>query len=270
MDVERIRQLIDAAAQARERGRVEDAERLLRQAEREAPRHRGCSMKWGGKGWPQVTRRVPTRCSRRRSKLSLPIRCCGSICRRAARARPPRRGDGGAQRVLAIEPRNVRALLQKASLLELQEKRARRRRLSDRAAVLPHGSRTPEWMAQIWHAREAVDANDRALEVFVEERLTTLRERYADQPLRRFEGCLATLLQKERIYRRSLRSCTFRTCRHRVLRAQGIPVARLDRGRDGRYSRGTCERVVGWRRGARALRVLRKGRVTGVEVARSP
>ena len=50
MDGARIQQLIDAAAQARQRGRVDDAGRLLRQAELEAPRTRGCSMKWGGKG----------------------------------------------------------------------------------------------------------------------------------------------------------------------------------------------------------------------------
>ena len=39
MDGARIQQLIDAAAQARQRGRVDDAGRLLRQAELEAPRH---------------------------------------------------------------------------------------------------------------------------------------------------------------------------------------------------------------------------------------
>ena len=107
------------------------------------------------------------------------------------------------QRVLAIEPRNSRALLQKASLLELQEKpRAAAAAYRTALQSLPPGTRTPEWMAQVLvHAREAVDANNRALEAFLEERLTTLRARYADQPLRRFDRCLATLVQKERIYR---------------------------------------------------------------------
>ena len=51
MDGARIQQLIDAAAQARQRGHVDDAGRLLRQAELEAPRAtRGCSMKWRWKG----------------------------------------------------------------------------------------------------------------------------------------------------------------------------------------------------------------------------
>ena len=110
---------------------------------------------------------------------------------------------GALQRVLAIEPRNLRALLQKASLLELQNK-PRVAAAAYRTALqsLTPGTRTPEWMAQVLaHAREAVDANNRALEAFLEERLTTLRARHADQPLRRFDRCLATLVQKERIFR---------------------------------------------------------------------
>src|ERR1700691_5508454 len=51
------------------------------------------------------------------------------------------------------------------------------------------------------YARETVAANDRALEIFLEERLKDLRARYADEPLSRFDKCLATLLQKQRIYR---------------------------------------------------------------------
>jgi aspartate beta-hydroxylase len=107
------------------------------------------------------------------------------------------------QRVLAIEPRNLRAVLQKASLLELQNKpRAAAAAYRTALQALPPGTRTPEWMEQVLvHARQAVDANNRALEAFLEERLTSLRARYSDQPLRRFDRCLATLVQKERIYR---------------------------------------------------------------------
>ncbi len=107
------------------------------------------------------------------------------------------------QRVLAIEPRNLRALLQKASLLELQNKpRAAAAAYRTALQSLVPGIRTPPWMAKLLvHAREAVEANNRALEAFLEERLTTLRARHADQPLRRFDRCLATLVQKERIYR---------------------------------------------------------------------
>ena len=110
---------------------------------------------------------------------------------------------GALQRVLAIEPRNLRALLQKASLLELQNKpRAAAAAYRTALQTLTPGTRTPEWMAQVLaHAREAVDANNRTLEAFLEERLTSVRARHADQSLRRFDRCLATLVQKERIYR---------------------------------------------------------------------
>jgi aspartyl/asparaginyl beta-hydroxylase (cupin superfamily) len=51
------------------------------------------------------------------------------------------------------------------------------------------------------HARQVVEANSRALESFLEERLATLRTKYAHLPLHRFDSCLATLMQRKRIYR---------------------------------------------------------------------
>jgi len=53
----------------------------------------------------------------------------------------------------------------------------------------------------IVHARQVVDANNRALETFLEERLSAVRARHSSQPLRRFDRCVATLVQKEQIYR---------------------------------------------------------------------
>jgi aspartyl/asparaginyl beta-hydroxylase (cupin superfamily) len=204
MDVERIQQLINAAALARERGRVDDAGRLLRQAELEAPRHprvlnevaqerltAGDSLG----AYQVLTEAVKDEPSNPSLWLNL-----------AAALRGLDRHDdemGALQRVLAIEPRNLRALLQKASLLELQNK-PRTAAAAYRTALqsLAPGTRTPPWMEQVLvHARDAVDANNRTLEAFLEERLTTVRARHTDQSLRRFDRCLATLVQKERIYR---------------------------------------------------------------------
>jgi aspartyl/asparaginyl beta-hydroxylase (cupin superfamily) len=50
------------------------------------------------------------------------------------------------------------------------------------------------------HAAQFVEANNRALESFLAERLTTLRSEYSQTPLRRFDRCLDILLQKQRIY----------------------------------------------------------------------
>jgi aspartate beta-hydroxylase len=204
MDGARIQQLIHAAAEARQGGRVDDAGRLLRQAELEAPRH------------PQVLNEVAVERLAAGDSLG-----AYQVLTEAVKAEPSNpslwlnlaaalRGlarldeeMAALQRVLAIEPRNLRALLQKASLLELQNKpRAAAAAYRTALQSLAPGMRTPPGMDQVLvHARAAVDANNRALEGFLEERLTTLRARYADQPLRRFDRCLATLVQKERIYR---------------------------------------------------------------------
>jgi aspartyl/asparaginyl beta-hydroxylase (cupin superfamily) len=196
--------LIDAAAQARQHGRVDDAGRLLRQAALEAPRHPRVLNEvarerlTAGDSWGAcqvLTEAVKDEPSNPSLWLNL-----------AAALRGLDRHDeemGALQRVLAIEPRNLRALLQKASLLELQNK-PRVAAAAYRTALqsLAPGTRTPPWMEQVLvHARDAVDANNRTLEAFLEERLTTVRARHTDQSLRRFDRCLATLVQKERIYR---------------------------------------------------------------------
>lgn len=204
MDGARIQQLIDAAAQARQRGHVDDAGRLLRQAELEAPRHprvlNEVALERLTAGDPSGAYQVLTEAIKEEpSNPSLWLNLAAAL-----RGLDRRDEEMAAlQRVLAIEPRNLRALLQKASLLELQNKpRAAAAAYRTALQSLTPGTRTPEWMAQVLaHAREAVDANNRALEAFLEERLTTLRARHADQPLRRFDRSLATLVQKERIFR---------------------------------------------------------------------
>ena len=105
-------------------------------------------------------------------------------------------------KLLAIEPLNVRALLQKASLHEIRgEPRAAAATYRTALRSIPEGFEPPPPMRPVLqHAKEAVEANDRALEVFVEDRLKGLRTRYADEKLDRFEGCLATLLRKRRIF----------------------------------------------------------------------
>src|SRR4029077_4874188 len=104
--------------------------------------------------------------------------------------------------LLKLEPLHVRALLQKGSLLEIR-KNSRAAAAAYRTAlrIIPEGFEPPAQMREILqHAKSVVDANDKALEVFVEERLHDLRERYADQSLDRFEGCLAPVLRKRKIF----------------------------------------------------------------------
>ena len=203
-DDRRIRQLIESATQAFAGGRAQDAERLLRQAEAEAPGHplvlneiaRRMLLAENPAGAYEVLEQAikgdPTDAS---MWLNL-----------AAALRGLKRGDeemAALQKVLSLEPRNVRALLQAASLQEIQGK-PRDAAATYRKALqlIPAGVEPPPTMRPVLqHAKETVEANDRALEAFLEERLKDLRARYANEPLGRFDRCLATLLRKRRIYR---------------------------------------------------------------------
>jgi aspartate beta-hydroxylase len=203
-DDRRIRQLIESATQAFAAGRAQDAERLLRQAEAEAPGH------------PLVLNEIA-----RRMLLAGNPAGAYEVLEQAIKGDPSdpsmwlnlaaalrglKRGDeemAALAKVLALEPRNMRALLQAASLQEIRGK-PRDAAATYRKALqlIPAGVEPPPTMRPVLqHAKETVEANDRALEAFLEERLKGLRARYAAEPLGRFDRCLATLLRKRRIYR---------------------------------------------------------------------
>ena len=85
-------------------------------------------------------------------------------------------------KLLALEPRNLHALLQKASLQELRNN-LRTAAMIYRTALqlIPPGVDIPPAMREALHqAKEAVEANNRALEGFLEKRFTELRALYAD------------------------------------------------------------------------------------------
>ena len=199
----RIRQLFESANQAFAGGQAQAAERMLQQAEAEAPAH------------PMVQNMVAGRMLRAGNLMG-----AKALLEQAVGADPSNamlwlnlagalRGLGHADaemaaldKLLKLEPLNVRALLQKGSLLEIrQDSRAAAATYRTALRIIPEGFEPPAQMrAVLQHAKSAVEANDKALEAFVEERLHGLRDRYADQSLDRFEGCLATLLRKRKIF----------------------------------------------------------------------
>jgi aspartyl/asparaginyl beta-hydroxylase (cupin superfamily)/Flp pilus assembly protein TadD len=200
----RIRQIFQSAAQAVESGRVQDAEQLLRQAEAEAPRH------------PLVQNEIARQMliagnsAGAKELLEQAVKDDPSYAtlwlNLAAALRGLKHADkelAALKKVLAIEPRNLRALLQVASLQEMQGN-PRMAAATYRTALqlIPRGFEPPPGLHPVLqHAREIVEANDRALEAFLEVRLTDLRARHADLPLGRFDRCLAILLRKQPIYR---------------------------------------------------------------------
>jgi aspartate beta-hydroxylase len=203
-DDRRIRQLIENAAQASASGRVQEADQLVRQAEAEAPRHplvlnetaRRLLMRGDAAGAHGLLKQAVTEDpSQAAIWLNLAVALRGLKLADEEMA--------AIDKVLAIEPRNLRAMLQKASLQELQGK-PRAAAMTYRYVLqsVPAGSFPPQSLRPVFqHALQFVAANDRDLENFIEGRLKDLRARYADEPLQRFDRCLQTLLRKQPVYR---------------------------------------------------------------------
>ena len=203
-DDRRIRLLIEAAAQASASGRVLEADQLVREAEAEAPRH------------PLVLNETARRLLRRgdaagahtllKRAVSQDSSHASIWLNLAAALRALKRADeemAAIDKVLALEPRNLRAMLQKASLHELQgQPRAAAIIYRDVLQTVPSGSLPPQSLRPVFqHAFQFVAANDKELEQFIESRLKDLRERHKDEPLQRFDRCLEILLRKKPVYR---------------------------------------------------------------------
>ncbi|MBV9991779.1 MAG: aspartyl/asparaginyl beta-hydroxylase domain-containing protein [Alphaproteobacteria bacterium] len=201
---QRIRTLISAAKQHAERGQRQEAQRLMRQAEMEAPNH------------PRVLNEAGLRklnAGDPAGALALFEQVVAGepdspelLFNYASTLRRLDRVDEAAEivdRLLLIDPSNLSALIEKGELQELQYK-PRAAAMSYRAALqsVPPDFRAPAWMeTKLRHAREAVDANTRALESYIGEGLAHIRARHADEPLHRFDQCVEIMLQKRGIYR---------------------------------------------------------------------
>jgi aspartate beta-hydroxylase len=116
-------------------------------------------------------------------------------------------GDTGAEgqalaKALALEPRYVAALLQKADLMErLGKPMAAVMTFEAALASIPPGEPIPQHMAPaVAHAREVVAANARALEAFLERELESVRRQSSPEEQRRYDACQAILLGKRRAY----------------------------------------------------------------------
>ena len=203
-DDRRIRQLVEAAAQAAASGLAEEADRLVRQAQAEGPRH------------PLVLNEIARRLllnGNAAGAHDLLTQAIGADSSHAsiwltfaAALRGLKRPDeemAAIDKALALEPRSLRALLQKASLQEMQGQR-RAAAMTYRYVLqsVPAGSFPPSSLRPVFqHAVRFVAANDIELETFLEARLQSLRARHAREPLQRFDRCLQTLLRKQPVYR---------------------------------------------------------------------
>lgn len=107
------------------------------------------------------------------------------------------------ERALAIEPRHMFALLQKASLLELQGKsRAAASVYKSALETIPPGAQLPLYLqGPLQRAAEVVKADTAALETILGDSLREVRVRHAREKQSRFDHCIDTLLGKRAIFR---------------------------------------------------------------------
>jgi aspartyl/asparaginyl beta-hydroxylase (cupin superfamily) len=199
-----VRRLIDAATQAAARGQPYDAELMLRRAEAAAPRH------------PLVLNEV----GKRRLLAGDPEGALAALepavadspsevapwLNLATALRDLGRHDeelAALNKALMLEPTNMRGLLQAAAAYErLGETRTAAATYRKALQAIPRGLQLPlEMRPLLDKAKAVVDANNRELETFLDERLQDLRTRHAGEPLRRFDKSLETFLQKRRVYR---------------------------------------------------------------------
>jgi len=203
-DDRRILQLLEEASNASALGYAQEADRFLRQAQAEAPRH------------PLVLNEIARRMLEAGNPAGARLLLEQAVkdapdhaplwINLAAALRGLNLGEkemAAVEKALALEPRNMRALLQKASLQEsLGQERAAAATYRTALQLIPPGLDVPPGLRQaLEHGQRCVDANNRAVEDFVEARLKNLRRQYAGTPVRRVDRCLGVLLQKERIYR---------------------------------------------------------------------
>ena len=106
-------------------------------------------------------------------------------------------------RTLALNPRDLWAFLQKGILLEAKgDARGAAQSFRNALRAVPPGVKLPAPMLPMLHrAQQAAEANNRALEQFLEARLEEVRKQHRHADLGRADQCLATLLQKEPVYR---------------------------------------------------------------------
>jgi len=199
----RLRDLVQHAERALSSGRRDEAKRLLAQAKALEPNHplvlnaEGVQELHGGDS--VVARRLFERAIESDAgnpsfwvNLATSLRRVGSQDEELS----------ALEKALALEPRHLFALLQKAGLLQLQGKmRAAAIVYQNALATIPAGAQLPENLRPaIEKAVSAIKDNNAALEAFLTDKVAALRAQYSGEDLSRFDHCLDTLVAKRKIY----------------------------------------------------------------------
>ncbi len=202
-DDSQVRRLFDQAAQARAEGRWEDAARLTREAASGGPAHPlgvADRERWGLPEDPAPAARALEESIRRTPGNATLWFNLADLQRRLGRTDEELTA---LEQGLAIHPGRTEALLRAGSIYEARGAGPvaaacyRTALASSRRGVPPASHLRP----LLERAASVVSANTVALETFLEDRLKVLRARHAEEPLARFDRCMATVLRKRRVYR---------------------------------------------------------------------
>jgi aspartyl/asparaginyl beta-hydroxylase (cupin superfamily)/Flp pilus assembly protein TadD len=198
-----IRRVVSAAEQARLAGRRDEAMRLLAQAQAMAPEHPLVLNEAG------VDKLHAGDASGARPFLERAIEKDGknptlwlNLATAFRKLNLPDDEMKALERLLAIEPRHLLALLQKGSLLELKgQPKAAASVFQNALLTIPRGTRLPEGLRPaIDRALSAVRANHAALDAFLADRLRDVRAQHATELQERFDHCIDAFLGKRGIY----------------------------------------------------------------------
>jgi aspartate beta-hydroxylase len=198
-----VRQLIDAAQRAHASGKHDEAGRLIEQARVAAPDHplvlNALGMRALNAGDAATARRLLNKAVGIAPGLPALHFSLALICRTT--------GDTQAEMVaiekaLALDPYFFLALLQKATLLERlgKSKQAATAYQAVLACAPPAEQIPPTLQGALTHARQTVEANNRALEAFIAGRVAAARAAHEGEKLDRFDQCVGAIVGKQRVY----------------------------------------------------------------------
>jgi aspartate beta-hydroxylase len=195
-----VLRMIQASKTAGAAGRTAEADQLLARVAQLAPAHPAVlnelGMRMMQRGDAAKARELFQRAANADSNPTLWSNLASSL----QALNLPNEEIEAIERALALEPRHLAALLQKAALFERTgDPRNAAREYRNALATLPAGAPPPEAVADlIEHARAAVSADDAELATAIEQRLAAIRERHGGGPSRRVDYCIDLLTGKRR------------------------------------------------------------------------
>lgn len=195
--------LVHAAKQAFESGRMAEADQLLSRAAQQEPNHPAVLNELGVRmlqnGNADAARLLFDRATR--TAPGHPALWSNFASSLHALQRYDEERDA-IEKALAIEPRHLASLLQKAMLLEERgEPRNAARAYRNALATIPPGAvPAPGVQQALDHARDAVRTDDANLAEAMQQRLTTIREHHGGGHFRRVDKCIDLLTGKRTRY----------------------------------------------------------------------